>query len=307
MKRFDKTKMSIHSQEYNDLLTEEINVWSRYHNSEGDISSFDKLKETHIYQTYRKGTVELELNYIKNLGENISVLELGSADGWLSNEILSLGKIKNITSIDISLEKNIEEYDKKIITIKGDLNKIDEISFPQNFDCIITHGTLHHLVYPRKVLEYCLDNLLNKDGLLIINDTWILKSLQLKTNALFYLILNRLPHSIIELDIKEFMNLLFIKIPKTAFSKSFAASIAHSHKTSPFESISSADDYKDLYERSDLKILHFQTVAALPGLQNSWMKSPKIIKNIIQKMDSFLIKNKIFPGDLHICVIKKIK
>jgi len=306
MERFCKKTMSVNSETYERLLKKEIEIWSQYSGPEKS-NTFEQRKQTLPYATYRKGTIELELEYIKKSGENISVLELGSADGWLTNEIIKLGNVKDITSIDISIDDNLKEkYNNKSIVLKGDLNKIEEISFENKFDLIITHGTLHHLVDPQKTLKYCIDNLLKKGGIILINDTWILQSLQLKTNAFLYLFLNRLPHSIIKLNLKEFLKILFYKIPLTLFSKKFAGSIAHSHTTSPFESISSADDYKSIYDRKDLKILCFRNFAALPGLQNSWSKSPKLLKNAIQKIDDFLIKKKLFVGDLHICILKKI-
>lgn len=307
MERFDKTRMNIHSKEYDTLLKKEIDVWSAYASGKGSVSSFEEIKKTHSYQIYRKGTIELELSHIAKLQGPISVLELGSADGWLSNEIATLDNVRDITSIDISLEKNREKYTDKTIALQGDLNKIENIHFEQKYNCIITHGTLHHLVDPKKTLMFCLDNLLLEGGILIVNDTWILKSLQLKTNALFYLLLNRLGHSILKLNITECLSILFHKTPYILLSKDFAASIAHSYETSPFESVSSADDYKDIYERKDLNQLFFRRYAALPGLQNSWMRSPLFVKHAIQKIDNFLIKNNIYSGDFHICIMQKVK
>jgi SAM-dependent methyltransferase len=214
--------------------------------------------------------------------------------------------VKSVTSIDISLENNRKRYSEKVNAVRGDLNKIDEIEFDRKYNCIITHGTLHHLVDPRKTLSFCIDNLLEPGGILIVNDTWILKPLQLKLNACFYLGINRLGHAIAKANIGEALNILFYKIPKVIFNYAYAGRMAHAHDTSPFESISSADDYRDLYERGDLKILHFETRASLPGLQNSWMKSPRFIKHIIQTLDTLLLRIGLLPGDLHICVLKKI-
>lgn len=306
MERYNKKIMSVYSPEYDRLIQMEIDAWSTYKSSEDEVSNFAALKNTHSYLTYRKGTIELELEHISSIGNDISVLELGSADGWLSNEIINLPNVKDITSIDISLENNKNRYSKKAFALRGDLNKMEEITFDQKYDCIITHGTLHHLVDPRKTLTFCLDNLLNKGGLLIVNDTWILKTAQLRINAFFYLSINKLGHAVFSGDIKEIGNLLFKKIPKVLTNRDYASRIAHAHDTSPFESVSSADDYRDLYERSDLQRLHFERRCALPGLQNSWMKSPRFIKAIIQAMDTFLIKTYILPGDMHICILKKI-
>lgn len=307
MERYDKNKMSVYSEEYDNLLKKEIEVWNKYSGSENS-NKFEQIKLTAPYETYRKGTIELELEYIERAGKNMSILELGSADGWLTNEIIGLKNVKDITSIDISINEDTKEkYDKKSVVLKGDLNKIEKIIFSNKFDCIITHGTLHHLVNPKKTLEYCIDNLLKENGIIIINDTWVFQSLQLKTNAALYLALNQLPHALLKLNLFEFLNLLFHKIPRIIVNERFAESIAHSHNTSPFESISSADDYRELYDRKDLEMLYFRNFAALPGLQNSWSRSPKIIKSLIQKIDEFLIKRKIFVGDLHLCIIKKIK
>ncbi|MFA6226880.1 MAG: class I SAM-dependent methyltransferase [Candidatus Paceibacterota bacterium] len=306
MERYNKDKMTVNSKEYDDLLKKEIEIWSRYKGSE-DGSGFKERKESAPYQTYRRGTTELMLEYIRKCGNNISVLELGSADGWLTNEIINLSGVKDITSIDISLNDNLEKrYNHKSIVLRGDLNKIDRIKFYQKFDCIITQGTLHHLVDPLNTLRYCIDNLLKEKGVIIINDTWVHQAIQLKTNAFLYSILNRLPHAIFKLNIKELLKILFYRIPCILFSMKFAESVAHSHNTSPFESISSADDYKELYDRKDLEILYFRNFAALPGLQNSWSKSPRIIKDVVQKMDDFLIEKGWFVGDLHICILKKI-
>ena len=306
MKKFNKKTMSIHGEEYDELLQKEIDVWSNYREGEDSVINFHELKKTHAYLTYRKGTVEVELDYIKNCGPDISVLELGSADGWLSNEILDLENVKSVTSIDISLEKNREKYNEKSYAIRGDLNKIEKIEFHEQYDCIITHGTLHHLVDPRKTLLFCINSLLKKNGLIIINDTWTLRWPQLSVNAFFYAFFNQLPHAILRLDIQEIGKLLFYKLPRIIIDKHYAASIAHAHHVSPFESISSADDYKDLYKRDDMKILHFENLAALPGLQNSWMSSPVFVKKIIQTLDTFLLKTKILSGDYHVCVLKKI-
>lgn len=305
MERFNKKTMSVYSKEYDRLLKKEIEVWSDYSKIEDKVSNFIELKNTTPYQTYRKGTIETELAYIKNIGNNIDVLELGSADGWLTNEILNLDNVASVTSIDVSLHDNLKQkYNNKTLALQGDLNKIDKIKFDKKYDCIITHGTLHHLVDPKKTTEYCIDNLLKDGGLLLINDTWVLQSLQLKTNAFLYLLLNRLPHAVLDLNIIQVFKLLFFIIPKTIVNKKFAESFAHSHETSPFESISSADDYKDVYERNDVDVLYFRNLAALAGLQNSWSSSPKIIKIIIQKMDNFLINKKILTGDIHICILK---
>lgn len=306
MERFNKKTMSIYSQEYDDLLQKEIESWSKYSSGEDKTSSYSQLKETAAYQTYRKGTIEVELDYIKKIGNEADVLELGSADGWLTNEILKLSNVRSVTSIDISLKENLmQKYSDKTFALQGDLNKIDKIHFDKKYHCIITHGTLHHLVDPKKTTEYCLDNLLTDDGIIIINDTWIHQPLQLKANAFFYLFFNRLPHAILDIHIKEACMLLFYKLPKIIFNKHFAASVAHAHETSPFESISSADDYKEIYEREDVEVLYFRNLAALPGLQNSWGSSPKIIKNVMQSLDDFLIAKKIFVGDFHICIFKK--
>jgi SAM-dependent methyltransferase len=306
MERFNKKTMNIYSSEYDHLIQKEIETWSTYTSSDDAVSNFAALKNTHSYLTYRKGTIEMELRYIKNLGGSISVLELGSADGWLSNEIASLPNVKDITSIDISLENNKSKYGAKAYALRGDLNKIDEIHFDQKYMCIITHGTLHHLVDPKKTLAFCLDNLLLPGGILIVNDTWILKASQLKINACFYLGINKLGHALLQRNLKEVGTILFYKIPKVITNFNYANRIAHAQDTSPFESVSSADDYKELYERDDVQVLHFERRCALPGLQNSWMKSPVFVKKIIQTIDSFLIRTNLLPGDLHICIVKKV-
>lgn len=306
MKRFDKKTMSIYSQEYDELLEKEISVWSTYASGESKMSNFSEVKKTLPYLTYRKGTVELELKYIRDLGENISVLELGSADGWLTNEIFNLENIQDITSIDISLEKNKEKYNAKSIALRGDLNKIDKIPFDQKYDCIITHGTLHHLVDPKKTLDFCLNHLLKENGIIINNDSWVLQSLQLKTNAFLYTMCNRLPHALLALQFKNSFKIITKTLPKIIASKDYAAHIVHAHDTSPFESISSADDYKDIYTQDTVLVLYFKRFAALSGVQSIWVDSPLFVKKIIQSIDDIFIKKNIFSGDAHLCIFKKI-
>ena len=305
MKRFDKKTMTIYSQEYDELLEKEISVWSTYSSGEKKVSSFEELKTTFAYQTYRKGTIELELDHIQKLGSHVSVLELGSADGWLTNEILNLKNVQDVTSIDISLEKNKEKYSTKSIALRGDLNKIDKIPFDQKYDCIITHGTLHHLVDPRKTLDFCLEHLLAKDGIIIINDSWVLQSLQLKTNAFLYTLCNRLPHALLRLHVQESFKIITTILPRILTSKKYAASIVHAHDTSPFESISSADDYKDIYTRDNVQVLYFKRFAALSGVQSIWTNSPLFIKKIIQYIDDVLVTRNIFSGDAYLCIFKK--
>lgn len=306
MERFNKKTMSVYSDKYDELLKKEIAVWSKYSSGENKTSDFNTLKKTMPYQTYRKDTIETELEYIKKIGDYVDVLELGSADGWLTNEILKLDNVKSVYSIDISLKDNLKEkYNNKTFTLQGDLNKIDKINFDKKFNCIITHGTLHHLVDPKKTIEYCIDNLLAKDGIIIINDTWIHQSTQSKIHAFFYLSINRLGHAVLNLNLREIIKLLLYKIPKTILNKNFANAVSHAHETSPFESISSADDYKELYKRKDVDILYFRNFASLSGLQNSWNKSPIILKNVIQEIDNFLVSKKLLVGNLHICIFKK--
>ena len=305
MQRFNKKTMTIEGATYDALLAQELDVWSKYTSGGKSLSDFDEVKSTHSYITYRKGTIEKEIGFIAGLQPNSKALELGSADGWLTNEILKLPNITSVTSIDIALEDNKRKYSDKAYALRGDLNKIEKIPFTTTYDCIITHGTLHHLVDPRKTLRYCVDSLLTKNGLLIINDTWVLQPLQLKLNAALFLVLNKLPHSILQGNLPLALSLLFIKLPKILFNTDYAESIAHAYETSPFESISSADDYKDTYEDPSLEVLYFMQGAALPGLQNSWMSSPVWVKNCIQWLDDFLINHKLLCGDYHICVMRK--
>ncbi len=308
MERFDKKTMNIDSPEYESLLKKEIQTWSTYSSSKEAKSSCKEYGQSLANQTYRKGTIEKELSFIKNAGADIDVLELGSADGWLSNEISVLKNVKTVTAIDVSLTDCLsKKYDDKINVIQGDLNKISNIVYLKNrqFDCVITHGTLHHLVNPYQTLSYAINNLLKPGGIIIINDTWTLQPLQLKINALSYVLINRLINAIIKFNGKEVINILFYKAPKIVFNSSFAESIAHNHNASPFESISSANDYRQIYSEKNLRIIYFRNFAALPGLQNSWFGAPMIIHKIIQKIDELLINIKLLVGDLHICILKK--
>ena len=286
-------------------------------NTEDNKSTLENIKLLMAYKTYRKGIVEKELEFISNLGRDIEVLEMGSSDGWLSNEILKLENVKSITSLDISLnDENIHRYSDRSFAVKGDLNKIDRINIlnDNKFNVIITHGTLHHLVDPFFTLNYSVNHLLKEDGVLIINDTWINQPLQIKTNAFIY-IASKIVPPLKRLNIKASLNFLLHKLPRVLFSYKYACSIAHVWNSSPFESISSANDYRRLYTNQNLELLFFKRFGALAAYQNSWEGYPKVLKDFfenigvkhIDKLDSWLIKRNIFEGDCHVAILKKMR
>jgi len=108
--------------------------------------------------------------------KNIKVLNIGSATGILEFLMLQRFNAVNIVSIDNStsfqrrfLEKNQQYLDNG--SIKYFLGKIQDYSFDDNFDLIISRDVNHHLelkdvrAYIRKAY-----NSLSPDGLLIIED-----------------------------------------------------------------------------------------------------------------------------------------
>ena len=201
---------------------------------------------------------------------------------------------------------------KKYTLIKGDLNKIEDILFDiDGYDVILIHGTLHYLVDPKHMLEFSINTLLVNDEILIINDSYILSSLQLKTNALIVLIFIKIPKFIVELRLKELL-LSIIKIPVVIFHKGSAAAVAHNHDASPFESISSYEDYAPVYTLKNIKLLAFRRFAAIPAIFGAIdhypFKNTRFIQKIIQYLwwlDSYLIRKNIFSWDAHLTIFQK--
>ncbi len=313
MERFIKWKHTIYSKEYDDLLKKEIETWGVAWTS---TMTYDEVKKSVPYRTYRNGIIDEEIHCIASLEKkNIRVLELWWSNGWLSEEIAKVDNVSEITCIDISLSESRKEqtiHNKKYILVKGDLNKIEEIQFDTDgYDVIITHGTLHHLVDPKRVLEFSVNTLLKKEWILMINDSYILSSLQLKTNALIVLIFIKVPKFIVELKFIDFLASI-IKIPMVLFHKNSAASIAHNHAASPFESISSYEDYASVYTMRNIKLLTFRRFAAIPAIfwaiDHYPFKNTQIIQKLIKqlwRLDAYLIQKNIFSWDAHLTIFQK--
>lgn len=313
MERFIKWRYSIQSKEYDVLLKKEIETWWETSNWE---TTYNEAKKTIPYKTYRFGIIDEEFQYIGELKkQNLKILELWWSNGWLSNELAKIDNVNDITCIDISLNEEIavkKIENKTLILLKGDLNKMGSIKFDTDgYDIIITHGTLHHIVDPQALLTFSMNNLLKKWGLFIINDTYKLNRLQLKTNALIVVIFIKIPKFLVEIKLLDLIK-SFLYIPCVIFNKNFAASIAHNHAASPFESISSYEDYEDIYKRKDLKILVFRRFAAIPAIFGAIdhypFKELNLIKNIItllNRLDKFLIRKNLFSWDAHLTIFKK--
>jgi len=315
--RFDKKQTMVNSPEYRRLLALEIKAWgvANPQNNGG----WAQMQKTIAYRTYRRGTIEKQLDLIRQQGENLDLLELGSADGWFSNEILALSNVRSMTSIDVALTQNTSTtYNSKVKLVKGDLNLMEEIQGlkGQKFDCILTRGTLHHLVDPHATVDYAINQLLKKDGILVIEDSWVRQSLQFKTNAFLYLALYVLPHSIFDFlrgiitkrgheslsDTRRHIRDLILVL----FSSGHAEAITHNHSFSPFESISSADDYKQIYEGQNIAVRYFRNFAALPAWHHTYFGRIKFLgEYVIQPIDDLLIRSRLFVGDLHMCILQK--
>jgi 2-polyprenyl-3-methyl-5-hydroxy-6-metoxy-1,4-benzoquinol methylase len=303
--RFKKGVTAIGSPEYDRLLKLEMAAWSNVNPQNED--GWAALQKTIGYRTYRSGIIETELAHIEQLGGQVHVLELGSADGWFSNEILRLPNVVDITSIDIALEREVVgAYNKKIHTVQGDLNQMEKIAAlkGKRFNCVITRGTLHHLVDPAATLAYVADHLLAPEGILIIEDTWVRQAAQLRTNAAIYSLLYKIPHALrdgwktVLAECKNFGRILT--------STPVAEALVHNHDFSPFESISSADDYHEFYKRKDLTTAYFKNFAALPSWHYTYPGRLTIFGvYVIQPIDTFLIVTGLLVGDLHLCILKK--
>lgn len=314
--RFNKATMRVGSAEYDRLLAEEIKKWSvdQTQNKGG----WEGVRTNQIqFRTYRSGTIETQIEAIEKQGTELRILELGGSDGWFSNEILRLPEVASVTTIDAALRSQIAQtYDSRVQTIAGDLNKIDKIAFPKNnatFNCIITRGTLHHLVNPKETLEYAIDHLLITGGIVIIDDTWTPSVLQLKLNAFGFILLGRLPQSLVDWGKKRiaFVEMLgclaaslghLMTIP---LSRQKASRFAHNEDFSPFEGISDASNYKSIYQKKDTELVYFKNFAALPALYHTYPARCKIVERLLFATDKLLIKGRLMSGDSHIAILRK--
>ncbi len=330
--RFNKKEHSIHSSLYKELIEKEISYWSNageYH-QEASGTGWDNIKNDISYRTYDKGTFEKELSYIRSAGKGIHVLELGSSDGWLTTEIAKLSNVQTVTAIDISLTKKLKKHylrqDRKNILVQGDLNHFRSIAIPKKkrYDVIITHGTLHHLVDPKGTILYFIKEHLKTNGLFIIKDKWVLQGLQYRTNAVCFHFsesiksLFRGLYKLITLDLKNFGVQLFLSIKNLLFifpsllSTHFAMN-NNNRAFSPFESISSAEDYKDIYaDRSLVTVVLFKNYAALPLVYLLFPKATWefpgfkwLLFTLIPGLDRALIKSRLYAGCQHLCILKK--
>jgi len=324
MKRYNKN-IPIGSKEYKDLLDLEIRSWSQ---PEG-LVTYEKMMKGQTFQTYNKGIVPIQLEFIEGLGDNISVLELGSSCKWLSNKILSLPNVKEVYDIDIiNKESTVPMVSgKRKISLPGDLNQIDKIPFDKKFNCIITNGTLHHLVDPGKTLEFCSEHLLTDKGIIMINDIYVQDPITIRINAWIYNKLILMPIGICKTFKIHKMDEWFAKRPhwknyslkeniiddfKILWDINKTKEIAYAYWTSPFESISSYEDYKEWIDNK-MNPIFFKELGSLGIYQQSYDKYPKMIKELLNKigkyiidpLDICLIKYGILKGMLHLSILIK--
>jgi hypothetical protein len=90
--------------------------------------------------------------YTKEQIKNLSLLDVGCYDGWLTHQISKLG-FKRVIGLE-ARRKNIEKgkivrkhlgIDCNVEFLEGDINNLKNIFKPEEFDVVICCGLMHHL------------------------------------------------------------------------------------------------------------------------------------------------------------------
>lgn len=100
------------------------------------------------------------------LGENNEILDVGCCEGFLkdlSPNNLYFGIEKNYEFSKKALKKG---YEKVFV---HDLNDFEKVKIQKKFDILVFADILEHLVFPKKVLEYFVNNNLKEKGRIIIS------------------------------------------------------------------------------------------------------------------------------------------
>lgn len=123
---------------------------------------------------YQLDKVE-ENQIINRIRSNKNILELGCGHGLLVEKLIKLKKIKNYIGVDlvkelIDIPKTKFKNNKKITFIQKDITLIDNKTFNQKFDYIISKRAIQNILSKKLQLE-TIDKsgfFLKKDGLMIL-------------------------------------------------------------------------------------------------------------------------------------------
>ena len=122
-------------------------------------------------------TLKNPLDFIENLSEKKSVLNVGAAGGvlglngylpnneqnWLHSKIISSAEKVLATDIDEEAIQHAKKYGYKMIKQNCEIMNLAE-----KFEIIIMSDVIEHLDAPVKAIKNLVDNHLTKDGILVI-------------------------------------------------------------------------------------------------------------------------------------------
>jgi len=234
---------------YQEMLRQEAEAWSA--GATDLVARFGEpdyllFRNIIYHRVYRGEFITKELRYVK---PGMKVLELGCASGWFSLELWRRGA--NVDAVDIAhdaLEIAKQYYDKirirekrsnRIRYILGDANYIEQVALAPPYDLVFARGVLHHL--PRcTALCAHLPQLMREDSLLIVDDAASTYKYQEHLNAFNTIFLCYFIGGALR---KRFFIRTTLKMLIRSLSDySYAHSIVHAHKASPFESITEGKD-----------------------------------------------------------------
>jgi 2-polyprenyl-3-methyl-5-hydroxy-6-metoxy-1,4-benzoquinol methylase len=101
------------------------------------------------------------------ISQDSRILDIGGGDGDLLNDLFHLRKDLHVTMIDIKedIGRNLNEENRKFVTIQQNTSIDDFASSPHNVDYILVSDVLHHI--PRHIRPEFFDSLfalVNKTG-----------------------------------------------------------------------------------------------------------------------------------------------
>lgn len=126
------------------------------------------MKNKLLYHFFNKDPFHTHMKILKRVSPKTKVLEIGSATGYFSQELLKKGC--QVTAVENDKKAvQIARKNKKVKTIYGDVNFINKyFSSSEKFDYIILADVLEHLIDPEQVLIK-LKKYLKSNGKLLIS------------------------------------------------------------------------------------------------------------------------------------------
>ncbi len=142
--------------------------------SDDQVALLPLIEASHIHYDewqVRKRSASRLFKYLQNKNVPLSILEVGSGNGWLSAK---LGELKNstVTGIDIN---NVElDQAKKVFSNRANLNftegDLESVVFDKKFDAIIFAASIQYFPFFDQVIRKAL-SLLNQKGEIHILDS----------------------------------------------------------------------------------------------------------------------------------------